>query len=120
MMMQTWRTWWARWGGLGLRRRRAGAGGPRQRFRPRVEELGGRLVPTVGALLHTFHNPTPAAGDFFGTAVAVSGGRVLVGAPNNDTGALNAGSAYLYDAVTGQLLHTFHNPTPAAYDDFGT
>ena len=33
--------------------------------------------------------------------------------------ATDAGAAYLFDAVTGQLLQTFLNPTPDARDSFG-
>jgi len=47
--------------------------------------------------LTTFHNPTPAEDDSFGFAVAgVGNNRVLVGAYTDDTGAGNAGAAYLF------------------------
>jgi len=45
----------------------------------------------------TLNNPSPTALDYFGYSVAISGARVLVGAPNDDTGAADTGSAYLYD-----------------------
>ncbi len=45
----------------------------------------------------TLVNPTPADADFFGAAVAISGQRVVVGAPGDDTGAKDAGRAYVYD-----------------------
>jgi len=73
----------------------------------------------TGQLLLTLPNPTPAADDRFGSAVAGVGGNILVGTPYDDTGAGNAGAAYLFDGVTGQLLLTVLNPTPAAYDRFG-
>ena len=44
---------------------------------------------------------------------------MVVGAYTDDTGATNAGSAYVFDAATGNLLHTLNNPTPAASDYFG-
>ncbi len=72
----------------------------------------------TGALLRTFLNPTPAADDRFGISVASVGGKVLVGAYRDDTGATDAGAAYLFDADTGALLSTFLNPTPAAGDEF--
>lgn len=72
-----------------------------------------------GALLWTFNNPTPAAADSFGVSAAISGNSVVVGAFKDDTGATNAGSAYLFDAVSGSLLRTFNNPTPALDDWFG-
>ena len=37
----------------------------------------------------------------------------------DDTAATDAGAAYLFDAVTGQLLQTFLSPTPEAGDRFG-
>jgi hypothetical protein len=74
---------------------------------------------TTGALVTTLNNPTPAADDYFGSSVAVSSNTVVVGAPYDDTGASSAGSAYIFDATTGNLLHTLANPTPAANDSFG-
>ncbi|MEX2093068.1 MAG: hypothetical protein WD971_10350, partial [Pirellulales bacterium] len=75
---------------------------------------------TTGALLRTFTNPTPAASDSFGFTVALSGTKALIGATGDDTGAMNSGAAYLFDTITGALLHTFTNPTPALNDMFGT
>jgi hypothetical protein len=42
----------------------------------------------------------------------------VVGAFAEDTGATNAGSAYIYDVTTGALLQTLNNPTPE-WDSFG-
>ena len=74
----------------------------------------------TGNLLQTFVSPTPAANDKFGISVSISGDKVLVGAYQDDTGAINAGSAYLFDGITGALLQTFQKPTPAAGDQFGS
>ncbi len=68
----------------------------------------------------TINNPSPAAQDYFGVSVSIDGDKFIVGAFFDDTGATDAGSAYLYDATTGALLHTFNNPTPASGDAFGT
>jgi hypothetical protein len=77
------------------------------------------LFSTSGPLLTTFTNPTPAADDSFGCSVAAVGSdRVLIGAYVDDTGATNAGAAYLF-STNGVLLTTFTNPTPAFFDDFG-
>ncbi|MBN2474997.1 MAG: tandem-95 repeat protein [Pirellulales bacterium] len=73
----------------------------------------------TGGLLQTFFNPTPADNDRFGRAIAASGNRVLIGAYYDDTGANNAGAAYLFDAATGELLRTFFAPTPNGWDEFG-
>ena len=77
------------------------------------------LFGTDGTLLTTFTNPTPALGDYFGSSVAAVGtDRVLIGAIQDDTGAADAGTAYLF-STNGTLLTTFTNPTPAAGDRFG-
>src|SRR5436190_8958910 len=73
----------------------------------------------TGALLHTLLNPASDVDSRFGSAVAIAGGTVLVGAPFDDTDAADAGIAYLFDAASGALLATFENPTPAAGDQFG-
>ena len=74
---------------------------------------------TTGALLQTFNNPTPTTGDLFGDSVSLSGDKVWIGASGDDTLALNAGSVYLYNAITGDLLQTFNSPTPASNSSFG-
>ena len=53
-------------------------------------------VALPGALLQTFQKPTPVASDLFGISVARVGSNVLVGAKFDDTGADNAGAAYLF------------------------
>ena len=68
------------------------------------------------AYLHTFVNPNPPGTDAFGGAVDLSGNRVLIGAYNDDTGATDTGRAYLYDATTYALVHSFDNPTPSNAD----
>jgi hypothetical protein len=74
---------------------------------------------STGALLRTFLNPTPATDDWFGYSVAAVGNNVLLGAPYDDTGATDAGAAYLFDGSTGNLLRTFQKPTPAKSAGFG-
>jgi hypothetical protein len=73
----------------------------------------------TGTLVATLENPTPAAYDSFGCSVAVSGSTVVVGADGDDTGASNAGAAYVFD-LSGPApetpTHTLANPAPAAYD----
>jgi FG-GAP repeat len=77
---------------------------------------------TTGALLFVLANPSPEANDRFGTSVAISGTRVVVGVPNDDAGATDAGSAYVYDLASGTPtvpVVTLNNPGPAAGDLFG-
>ena len=77
----------------------------------------------TGTLLHTLSNPgtPPTANDNFGQSVSLSGNLALVGAQNDDTGATNAGAAYLFNATTGALQRTFTDPGPAPIllDNFG-
>jgi drug/metabolite transporter superfamily protein YnfA len=78
------------------------------------------VTPTVPIL--TLDNPAPAADDWFGHSVAISGTKVVVGAHQNDTGALDAGSVYVYDLASGTPttpVRTLDNPSPAADDEFG-
>src|SRR5207253_214423 len=73
----------------------------------------------TGALLPTFLTPLANPDGRFGSAVAIAGSAVLIGAPFDDTGAADAGIAYLFDAASGVVLATFENPTPAPGDQFG-
>src|SRR5437764_420056 len=68
----------------------------------------------------TLLDPTPAENDFFGSAVTLAGGNLLVGARFDDTAASDAGAAYLLDPATGALLTTLLEPAPAASDQFGS
>lgn len=74
---------------------------------------------TTGSLLQTFDDPTPTGSDHFGSAVAISGNLVLVGARHDDTNGVDVGQAHLFDATTGALLQTFNDPTPTGLDNFG-
>jgi hypothetical protein len=84
-----------------------------------VFDVAGESADTPIAILN---NPSPAANDVFGKSVAISGDRVLVGAESDDTGAVDAGSAYFYnlESVTPTApVHALHNPDPAEGDNFG-
>jgi len=90
---------------------------------------------STGNLLRTLNKPTRESGGWddpsygFGLSVAVSGNTVVVGAPFEDIVLgwsddgydvrIDAGSAYVFDAATGNLLHTLDNPTPEERDSFG-
>ncbi len=51
-----------------------------------------------GTLVATLNNPSPATGDRFGSRLAAFGSEgAIIGAPDDDTGAANAGSAYLFN-----------------------
>jgi hypothetical protein len=65
-------------------------------------------------------NPSPDGDDDFGVALATAGGDVIVGAPGEDADGANAGIAYRFDGLTGELLATYRNPTPEPDDYFGS
>ena len=78
---------------------------------------------TTWSLEQEINNPSPVSGDNFGYAISVNsdGDRVIIGAYNNDTGASNAGSAYVYSrsGTTWSLEQTINNPSPGSGDYFG-
>lgn len=74
---------------------------------------------SAGSLLQTFNDPTAHAGDFFGSDIAVSGSKLLIGAYGDDSGGTDSGAASVFDLQTGQRLAKFTNPTPNPNDRFG-
>ncbi len=80
------------------------------------------LSGTPSTPVQTLNNPTPASSDLFGYAVSISGTRAVVGAYSDNTGASDAGAAYVYDlagATPNVPVHTLLNPSPANTDNFG-
>lgn len=72
-----------------------------------------------GDLLRTLADPEPRSNALFGTAVAMFGDDLLVSTLSTTTEGPKPGRAYLFDGVTGNLLHTFTSPTPTTEDSFG-
>ena len=56
---------------------------------------------------------------FFGASVGISGGTVIVGAVNDDDNGFLSGSAYLFDAATGQELAKLLDPDGSLADYYG-
>jgi len=73
-----------------------------------------------GSLLRTIDNPSPNASDYFGDPLSLSGDYLVVGADTDDSTGIDSGRAYSFDAVTGTLLRTLENPSPAVEDNFGS
>jgi hypothetical protein len=70
----------------------------------------------------TLENPAPATNDYFGGAIAIDGDLVAVAAYQDDTGATNAGTVYIYDRSSGTPtvpVWTIPNPAPNSQDQFG-
>lgn len=75
------------------------------------------LNARTGQALATLSRPSPEGSDKFGSSVALSGQRVVVGAIW--AGADNHGEAYVFDALTGSLVSTLRSPNPVAGEAFG-
>lgn len=74
----------------------------------------------TGNLIRTFSDPSSTTQDQFGESVDIEGSYVLIGAPGDDTRALNAGQGYLFDVFTGVLLNTFDDPNASSDGNFGS
>jgi hypothetical protein len=73
-----------------------------------------------GILRWSTNNPTPATLDRFGSAVGAYQNQVFVAAPWDDTGGVDTGAVYRFDAQTGSMMATISNPTPTAQSLFGS
>ena len=73
----------------------------------------------TGTFDRSIANPVPANFDFFGFDVGLSNDTVLISAYSDNTGDVNSGTAYLFDAASGSLVHTLNNPAPELADNFG-
>jgi len=60
----------------------------------------------TGATILTMTNPEPGHAIFFGDSLATIDGKILIGAPGNES----PGNVYVFDGMTGQLLSTVRNP----------
>ena len=75
----------------------------------------------TGKVLRMFKSPNPVQGGKFGCAVAAVGNRLLIGAHHETPPdkPRRTGAAYVFDAITGELLHTLQKPAPSEEDEFG-
>lgn len=72
-----------------------------------------------GAHLRTFTNPSPEAGQLFGSSLGAAGMGLLAGTPLYDGQAPGSGAMYFFDGGSGELVRAFRNPNPDDYDLFG-
>lgn len=90
---------------------------------PRDSTLGDEagaayLFNGAGKLLTTFHDPSPANGDWFGYSVAAVGDNVVISSLREDVGGQDVGTAYVFD-LGGNLLSEINSPNPTGFDAFG-
>lgn len=87
---------------------------------PRIASLVSKQLAGVGItrggveLLYTLDNPNPvgtSSSDKFGSSVSIDNFYLVVGAEDED-GPINSrtGKAYVFDATSGNLIHTLENP----------
>ncbi len=75
---------------------------------------------STGQVISTIANPEPTAGDSFGLRLAIDGTTAVVGSLYDDSGATDAGSVYVFNALTGGApTAIIRNPTPNTGDSFG-
>jgi hypothetical protein len=65
----------------------------------------------TGALQRTFANPAEI-NSYFGTKFADFKGRLVIAGSDSSSTRLEAGTVYLYDLDTGEIVRRFDNPTP--------
>ena len=78
---------------------------------------------STGALLHTISPPDLTDDRSFGHNVAINdNNQIVIGAPRSgginpsDPTKLDSGRAFLYSAVTGNLIYTFNHPATPPFD----
>ena len=92
---------------------------------PFADPLGGAsgaayvFSATSGQQLQKLVPNDGASQDWFGFAVAVSGSLAVVGSPRDDDNGSISGSAYVFDAVTGEQLHKLTASDAGPGDGFG-
>lgn len=79
----------------------------------------------TGATQREYSNPDGTLGNGnrpqFGVSLDVSAKYLLVGANQSSAAGVNAsGAAYLFDRLTGNLLHRLFDPNPGVLDNFGS
>ncbi|MCA9291559.1 MAG: hypothetical protein KDA25_10550, partial [Phycisphaerales bacterium] len=88
------------------------------------ETLIGNVSGAPGAWTFDILRPSDGdAGDRFGASVAVSGDQMIIGAPGDDDIAFDAGAAYLYQRVGGNVwipAGKIYSTSAEPYDAFGS
>ena len=67
----------------------------------------------TGRVIHEFGLPTPTDGALFGQSVALTAGKVVIGAPHGrDSAGTYTGGVYIFDQASGKYRTTISNPQP--------
>jgi len=81
------------------------------------EESGGVWLQTA-----KLPNPTPTVNDQFGASVAATTNVIVIGAPQDDIGAIDAGYVYTYTRPLANwtMTEAIPNPIPSDSESFGS
>ena len=80
---------------------------------------------TTGSFIKTIRNPEPNTRDGnvegrFGSSVVYAENKIIIGNSARDVnGIQGAGTVYVFDKTTGELLSKIDNPNPTRHADFG-
>ncbi|MDH3360796.1 MAG: FG-GAP repeat protein [Nitrosopumilus sp.] len=81
----------------------------------------------TGELIRTFednnnNNNNDSSKSFarFGNSISVNQNYVLIGAPKDNSSDSQAGSVFLFDGDSGELVHKITNPDPVPFGEFGS
>jgi len=77
------------------------------------------LEVSTGNVLRKLTPVDGESGDAFGRSLAFHDGLIAIGAYHDDDNGFDSGSAYIYDAITGQQLSKIHAPEGQANEVFG-
>lgn len=94
-------------------------GAPKDNFAGRFAGRTYQFEIATGELVRTYLSPAPFELEHFGEYLSVSDGRLLVGAEYGNFSEIRS-AAYMFDARTGSLLHTFADPMPEIDNRFAT
>ncbi|MGI0058590.1 MAG: FG-GAP repeat protein [Nitrosotalea sp.] len=67
---------------------------------------------TTGKQLVNISNPDKENKDLFGFSMVPIGNQIAIGTPDDNYGALQAGSVFVFDTKSGNLMLTLRNPSP--------
>jgi cysteine-rich repeat protein len=73
----------------------------------------------TGTALFRLTNPQPSSGAGFGSAVAIVGEYVAVGAPFADDGRADTGAVHVFELASGRWRQTLRNPLQGLQGHFG-
>ncbi|MDX1963958.1 MAG: hypothetical protein SFX18_12455 [Pirellulales bacterium] len=89
-------------------------------FAGRVWELDRQSGQVLGTLENPNHTMEFLEWDWFGYNVAANEQLIVVSADEEDTnGIYGSGMVYIFDALSGNLLHALHSPFPRENAEFG-